>query len=51
VRTIRGHWVYGVNSPMEMRELTRAAEDGMCAIVEVKLTCASRPRPVSGKNV
>lgn len=51
VRTIRGHWVYGVNTPMEMKELTRAAEDGMCAIVEVKLTRASRPRPVSGKSV
>jgi AcrR family transcriptional regulator len=50
VRTIRGHWVYGVNSPTEMKELTRAAEDGMRAIVEVKLTRASRPRPVSGKN-
>ena len=51
VRTIRGHWVYGVNSPAEMKELTRAAEDGMRAIVEVKLTRASRPRPVSGKSV
>jgi AcrR family transcriptional regulator len=50
VRTIRGHWVYGVNSPTEMKELTRAAEDGMRAIVEVKLTRASRPRPVSEKN-
>jgi AcrR family transcriptional regulator len=50
VRTIRGHWVYGVNTPAELRELTRAAEDGMRAIVEVKLTRASRPRPVSGKN-
>ncbi|MFZ9729906.1 MAG: TetR/AcrR family transcriptional regulator, partial [Candidatus Limnocylindrus sp.] len=50
VRTIRGHWVYGVNTPAEMRELVRAAEDGMRAIVEVKLTRASRPRPVNGKN-
>jgi hypothetical protein len=33
-----------------MRELVRAAEDGMRAIVEVKLTRASRPRPVNGKN-
>lgn len=51
VRTIRGHWVYGVNTPAEMRELVRAAEDGMRAIVEVKLTRASRPRPVNGKNI
>ena len=51
VRTIRGHWVYGVHSSAEMKELTRAAEDGMRAIVEVKLTRASRPRPVSGKSV
>ena len=50
VRTIRGHWIYGVNTPAEMRELVRAAEDGMRAIVEVKLTRASRPRPVNGKN-
>ena len=51
VRTIRGHWVYGVHTPAEMRELARAAEDGMRAIVEVKLTRASRPRTVSGKSV
>ena len=51
VRTIRDHWVDEVNSPAEMKELTRAAEDGMRAIVEVKLTRASRPRPVSGKSV
>jgi len=51
VRTIRGHWVYGVYTPAEMRELARAAEDGMRAIVEVKLTRASRPRTVSGKSV
>ncbi len=51
VRTIRGHWVYGVHTPAEMRELTHAAEDGMRAIVEVKLTRASRPRTVSGKSV
>jgi len=50
VRTIRGHWVYGVNTPAEMRELARAAADGARAIVEVKLTRASRPRPVNGKN-
>ena len=51
VRTIRGHWVYGVNTPAEMRELVRAAEDGMRAIVEVKLTRASRPRSISGKSL
>ena len=51
VRTIRGHWVYGVHSPGEMRELVRAAEDGMRAIVEVKLTRASRPRSISGKSL
>ena len=51
VRTIRGHWVYGVHTPAEMRELAQAAEDGMRAIVEVKLTRASRPRTVSGKSV
>ena len=50
VRTIRGHWVYGVNTAAEMRELVRAAEDGMRAIIEVKLTRASRPRAVSGKS-
>ncbi|MGA1430609.1 MAG: TetR/AcrR family transcriptional regulator [Candidatus Limnocylindrus sp.] len=50
VRTIRGHWVYGVHSPSEMRELARAAADGACSIVDVKLTRASRPRPVIGKN-
>ena len=51
MRTIRGHWVYGVNTPAEMRELVRAAEDGMRAIVEVKLTRASRPRSISGKSL
>lgn len=51
VRTIRGHWVYGVQTPAEMRELSRAAEEGMRAIVEVKLTRASRPRSLSGKSV
>ena len=51
VRTVHGHWVYGVHTPAEMRELARAAEDGMRAIVEVKLTRASRPRTVSGKSV
>jgi len=50
VRTVRGHWVYGINSPSEMRELAKLAEDGMRAIIEVKLTRASRPRPVNGKN-
>jgi AcrR family transcriptional regulator len=50
VRTIRGHWAYGVHTTAEMRELTRAAEEGSRAIVEVKLTRASRPRPVNGKN-
>jgi hypothetical protein len=34
-----------------MRELVRAAEDGMRAIVEVKLTRASRPRSISGKSL
>ena len=50
VRVIRGHLVYGVNSPAEMRELARAAEDGMRAIVEVKLAGSSRPRAVALKN-
>jgi AcrR family transcriptional regulator len=50
VRVIRGHWVYGVNTPVEMRELTRAAEEGARAIVEVKLTGSSRPRVVAGKS-
>ena len=51
VRTIRGHWVYGVYTPQELRELSKTAEDGMTAIVEVKLARASRPRPVSAKSV
>ena len=51
VRTIRGHWVYGVYTPQESRELSKTAEDGTTAIVEVKLTRASRPRAVSGKSV
>jgi AcrR family transcriptional regulator len=51
VRTIRGHWVYGVYTAQELRELSKTAEDGTTAIVEVKLTRASRPRSVSGKSV
>ena len=51
VRTIRGHWVYGVYTAQELRELSKTAEDGTTAIVEVKLTRASRPRAVSGKSV
>jgi len=51
VRTIRGHWVYGVYTVQELRELSKTAEDGTTAIVEVKLTRASRPRAVSGKSV
>ncbi|MCX5980103.1 MAG: TetR/AcrR family transcriptional regulator, partial [Chloroflexi bacterium] len=43
VRTIRGHWVYGVYTAQELRELSKTAEDGTTAIVEVKLTRASRP--------
>ena len=51
VRTIRGHWVYGVYTTLELRELSKTAEDGTTAIVEVKLTRASRPRTVTGKSV
>jgi AcrR family transcriptional regulator len=51
VRTIRGHWVYGVYTAQELRELSKTAEDGTTAIVEVKLTRASRPRTVTGKSV
>jgi AcrR family transcriptional regulator len=51
VRTIRGHWVYGVHTSAEMRELVRAAEDGARAIVEVKITRAGRLSPMRGRSL
>ena len=54
VRTARGHYVYGVANPAEMRELNTAAWEGMSAIVKVKLGSSNRPRSIggarSGKN-
>ena len=47
VRTIRGHWIYGVHTLAEMRELVKTAETGMSAIVNVMLARSNRPRSVS----
>ena len=48
VRTARGHYVYGVSTSLEMRELNNAAWEGMNAIVRVKLGSSNRPRSAGG---